>query len=358
MAINHSIILPVSMSVFASVVKLYPFSNVIQAAQRYFVTLDPVLNSYYSLSTLVTLSGDFEISLEFSSTTGGQMLIGDDFNTNYYFRTDSDGVFIVYSNGTLHEFSTASFLDGKLHKVVFKLTGTSLNCFLDNVPSTARTITKSTAANNFKIGTNSVFNRMFDGVIANVKINDLTQTGNTFTFALDNEVSDFELSKESTIGNENIINGDFSDGLNNWTVTENGQTVEVIGGRLHIITDGTSAGVQQTTAPADVAVKLSFNYTAVSGALKVQVGSESFTVNETGYYEFATTPSNSNVFLYRSSGAAEGYFDNVSIKQIQGNSLTYVGIPTTNRELFQFDTPNWDNISPAPQVLPATLEVA
>ena len=42
------------------------------------------------------------------------------------------------------------------------------------------------------------------------------------------------------------------------------------------------------------------------------------------------------------------------------NSLTYVNIPTSIREQFQLssDATQWDNISPAPQELPATIEIA
>jgi hypothetical protein len=44
------------------------------------------------------------------------------------------------------------------------------------------------------------------------------------------------------------------------------------------------------------------------------------------------------------------------------NLLTYVGIPNSNRELFEFnaatDPDQWENISPSVQVLPAIIQVA
>jgi hypothetical protein len=40
------------------------------------------------------------------------------------------------------------------------------------------------------------------------------------------------------------------------------------------------------------------------------------------------------------------------------NTITYVNIPDSNRELFQNAVTQWDNISPLPQELPAVIEIA
>ena len=169
---------------------------------------------------------------------------------------------------------------------------------------------------------------------------------------------DIEYAVGTTFDSDIVVNGDFANGLADWEVTEGGQTVEVVDGRLHVITDGTSCGVKQTNGLPNVPVEITVDYTHVSGSLKIQVGSKSFVLNATGRYVFAHIAINSNIYCYRNSGAGEGYFDNFSIREIQGNAITWFGLPSNARELFQFNDPVWTNISPEPQQLPTTIEVA
>lgn len=145
----------------------------------------------------------------------------------------------------------------------------------------------------------------------------------------------------NTFGDNVVVNGDFSDGLNDWIVTDGGQTVEVVGGRLHIITDGTSCGVRQTNGLPDVAVELSFYYEAVSGSLKAQIGSLSFPVTETGHYTYITTAANANIYLYRNSGAGEGYFSNYKVREIEGNAITMKGLYPDQQNKYTLISKGW-----------------
>lgn len=120
------------------------------------------------------------------------------------------------------------------------------------------------------------------------------------------------------LGQELVVNGGFDSDLSGWSVTEPvGQVVEWDNGRLHIITDGTGCGVTQLVTPYESVRSFSLNYTHVAGSLKLQVGSVTYALNETKAYSFEVLPSaNSSVFLYRNTGIAEGYFDNVSAKEV------------------------------------------
>jgi hypothetical protein len=117
-------------------------------------------------------------------------------------------------------------------------------------------------------------------------------------------------------GKELIVNGGFDTDLSGWTITEAGQTVEWDNGRLHIITDGTGAGVQQTPFTDGQKYRVSLNYEAISGSLKYQVGSSGFPVSTTQAINSDYVADSPNFFLYRNSGSGEGYFDNVSAKEV------------------------------------------
>ena len=179
------------------------FANAVGVITKVFINLEPIAPAYYSLSTPWVTSGDFEIEVDFATTaSSGIMLIGDNFNTNYYFRTNSDGQFVAYSSGVLKTFLTANYQDGKLHNVKFILTGTSLVCVLDGVATAGQTIVPFIGANNFKVGTNSVLNRYFDGILSNVKLTDITTPANSLSFGLDELTGDIEYPAENVFGSE------------------------------------------------------------------------------------------------------------------------------------------------------------
>lgn len=210
-------------------------SPMVSAIQRYFITLDPILNSHYLLSTPWVATGDFEITIEFSATsTSLGVLVGNSASANPNIRIGANGVISI--NLSVGASGAGVYNDGKLHKLVLRVTGSNVLLTVDGVTEINTTMTPSSIT--FDVLGENTFGNYFNGILANTKLNDLAQSGNTFTFALDEPTSNTET-------------------------------------------------------------------------------------------------------------AAEG-----------GNSITYVGIPTTNRELFQLNVTQWDNISPPVQVLPATIVVA
>ena len=204
-----------------------PFDGLLS---RYFVTLDPVLNSHYEMAAPITFTGDFEIEVEFSTTnTANQILIGDNHNVNYYLNMDVDS-FNVLISGTQSTFffSPQTPHDGKLHKIKYKLVGVSLELFLDGISLGSQTVVPYTGASNFIIGNSNSVNFYFDGIIANVKLTDQSGASDVATtFKLDNSPA----AANYTYITELLANNTFTDNANarqylvatkGWIITDGG----------------------------------------------------------------------------------------------------------------------------------------
>jgi hypothetical protein len=305
-------------------------SNLVNLIQRVFINLEPAANSYYSLAAPVVFAGDFEISADFvtTSTSTENIFMGKALFLK--FRTNAGVVEALIGNGSAFVVDmtgdTQVYNDGKLHTAKLKKVGNLYTIHVDNV--LRQSVTDADAINLTIDNIGEAGGDYFNGIISNVKLTDLATPANSQEYALNQLAGNYELPVNNVLGGDVVVNGDFEDGLTDWEVTTAGQTVEVVAGRLHIVTDGTGAGVQQETLPAGVPVMLEFDYEAVSGSLKVQIGSESFVADTTGHYIFYGVPANNNLFAYRNSGAAEGFFDNISVKQVT-NTLTYQNIAET-----------------------------
>ena len=204
-----------------------PFDGLLS---RYFVTLDPVLNSHYEVAAPITFAGDFEIEIEFTITgTGNKIILGDSHTTSMFFNISSSA-FNVFIAGASQSFT---FLpqtprDGKLHKVKYKLVGTSLEVFLDGISLGSQTFTPYTGANDFIIGSSNSINNYFDGIIANVKFTDQSGASDVVTtFKLDNSPA----AANYTYSTEILDNNTFTDNANarqylvatkGWIITDGG----------------------------------------------------------------------------------------------------------------------------------------
>ena len=204
-----------------------PFDGLLS---RYFVTLDPVLNSYYEMAAPITFAGDFEIEVEFSTTnTNNQILLGDSHTASIYFNIDIGSINAHISGSqSAFTFGPQTPHDGKLHKVKYKLTGASLEVFLDGTSLGSHTFTPYTGANNFRIGNANSHNAYFDGIIANAKFTDKSGASDVVTtFKLDNSPA----AANYTYSTELLDNNTFTDNANarqylvatkGWIITDGG----------------------------------------------------------------------------------------------------------------------------------------
>ena len=141
------------------------------------------------------------------------------------------------------------------------------------------------------------------------------------------------------LGSEEVANGTFDTDLSGWNITDpSGVTVEREAGRLHIVTDGTGGGASQSALTIGKTYHIVFDYEAISGSLKLDAIISP--LNTTKTYSIIYTATQAPLTFYRLSGAAEGYVDNVTVKEVsvgEINGATYVDAQPTIPQLGMMD---------------------
>lgn len=123
-----------------------------------------------------------------------------------------------------------------------------------------------------------------------------------------------------------VENGTFDSDLSGWTIINpSGSTVEYSSARLRIVTDGVGAGVSQSIFDIGKTYYITFDYEAVSGALKLDSIINGLDITQT--YSTTWTATQQSLTFYRSSGAAEGYIDNVRVFEVDENDNVIQSLP-------------------------------
>ena len=318
-----------------------PFDGLLS---RYFITLDPVLNSHYEMAAPITFAGDFEIEAEFSTTnTNNQILLGDNHTTSMYFNIDIDS-FNVFISGTQSTFLFGSQtpLDGKLHKIKYKLVGVSLELFLDGISLGSQTVVPYTGASNFIIGSSNSVNFYFNGIIANAKFTDKSGASDVVTtFKLDQATANIEYSQENVFGSEEVVNGDFatdSDWTKGplWTINNGTAIYSAVSGSGNISQSNTTTTGKLYVVTVDVIQNdgtcslRTNNGTAVIGDA----------ITGTGLFSFVFLATGSQITFRAGFNTNPVIIDNVSVKEIT-NAVTYENIPQSASELYTLDGDTW-----------------
>ena len=214
-----------------------PFDGLIS---RYFVTLDPVLNSYYEMAQPITFAGDFEIEFEvlgqdltsdqslidssvFNKLVAGEILLYID-NPNGLDLLICDG-----ANGfTRQTFGGQSeILNNKLNTIFLNRLNGVITSKLNGVQLGGSITNSETIRFSEKLigGGNS---RYFDGIIANAKFTDKSGASDVVTtFKLDNSPA----AENYTYSTELLDNNTFPDNANarqylvatkGWIITDGG----------------------------------------------------------------------------------------------------------------------------------------
>ena len=140
----------------------------------------------------------------------------------------------------------------------------------------------------------------------------------------------------SELGSELVTNGDFSNGYIGWGLSGNpsNYSVEVVGydgktDALHFTTSDNNSGVNQIILQSNKPYLVKFDLKVISGNVYVGKSDNKVTgglLNPsewTSYEEYWT--SNDDYFRVYSSGGAEFYLDNVSVKQVDPNDEWILG---------------------------------
>jgi hypothetical protein len=181
-------------------------TNLLGVVSRYFVTLDPVLNSSYEMAQPITFTGDFEIEVEFSTTsTGGEnTLCGEELYLK--FRVANGSLQLLIGDGTQWRINATSgvgvFRDGKLHKAKLTKLGDVYKVFADGVEVISTSNTATVLPKVSFIGSARSNAYYFDGIIANAKFTDQSGASDVVTtFKLDQATANTESSVE---GNNSV----------------------------------------------------------------------------------------------------------------------------------------------------------
>ena len=178
-----------------------PFDGLLS---RYFVTLDPVLNSHYEMAAPITFTGDFEIEVEISTVTTDSLtiILASATDTDNYIAFTSAGAIRVKIGGISIDTSSGVLaIDGKLHTLKVKRVGLVLTKILDDVIVDTDTLDSILNMLTGEIARNSS-GFYFDGIIANAKFTDKSGASDVVTtFKLDQATANTESSIE---GNNSV----------------------------------------------------------------------------------------------------------------------------------------------------------
>ena len=210
-----------------------PFDGLLS---RYFVTLDPVLNSHYEMAQPITFAGDFEIEVEFSwddfATGGEDCLIGSSTGTSMIVvkganNATPNAVLLRGIAGTLDVVLYNGLTgDNKLQKLKAQYNAPNLTIIINGLSITH---TYSSYPVTFdQIGVRGVNQTYFDGIIANAKFTDKSGSSDVVTtFKLDNSPA----AANYTYSTELLDNNTFTDNANarqylvatkGWIITDGG----------------------------------------------------------------------------------------------------------------------------------------
>ena len=189
-------------------------TNLLGVVSRYFVTLDPVLNSYYEVASPITFTGDFEIEFEVSGQdlTSDQALIDSSvFNKLVageilLYIDNPNGLDLLICDGA-NGFNRQTFggqseiLNSKLNTISLNRLNGVITSKLNNVQLGGSITNSETIRFSEKLigGGNS---RKFNGIIANAKFTDQSGASDVVTtFKLDQATANTESSVE---GNNSV----------------------------------------------------------------------------------------------------------------------------------------------------------
>jgi len=204
-----------------------PFDGLIS---RYFVTLDPVLNSYYEMAQPITFAGDFEVEVEFKldSLTGEFNLFGSSSSDNW-FRIDATNGGFDWKIGASFKSNDGSYVfDNKLHKGIFRRIGSLAEVEIDGSLIISTVINQGAFEVSYISARQNLSSNFFDGIIANAKFTDKSGASDVVTtFKLNNSPA----AENYTYSTELLDNNTFLDNANarqylvatkGWIITDGG----------------------------------------------------------------------------------------------------------------------------------------
>ena len=198
---------------------------------RYFVTLDPVLNSYYELAAPITFAGDFEVEFTvYNNTTNNEQYLcfSELGGTLNYIRLDylNNSIDTTIGGAFTSGDGLSVFVVGKFNVIKVTRSNSIIKTFLNGV-LTRTTLNQNTGEILFNtLGVRHT--NYFNGIIANAKFTDKSGASDVVTtFKLDNSPA----AENYTYSTELLDNNTFPDNANarqylvatkGWIITDGG----------------------------------------------------------------------------------------------------------------------------------------
>ena len=322
-----------------------PFDGLLS---RYFVNLDPVLNSYYEMAAPITFTGDFEIEVEISTITTDSLTIifASATDTDNYIAFTAAGAIRVKIGGINTDTPSGVLpIDGKLHTLKIKRVGLVLTKILDDVIVDTDVLGSVLNMLISEIARNSAgaFD-YFDGIIANAKFTDKSGASDVVTsFKLDQATANTESSIEGNnsvtyinipqsarelytleddtwVGSELVTNGNFTTDLSSWSnISVN--TSWDNGTMLVSSPSSTEFSARQALAMTlGASYQVNFSIVETSGGpASVYLANDAggfFYETSIGYYSSIMTNTSSLIVAARVTTGTTVKFDNVSVKRV------------------------------------------
>ena len=172
---------------------------------RVLINLESTAGAFYELSQPFSPSGDFEVEVDFFTTTTSEVtLFGKSSDARGFLRLDGGRPSINFTVATgSNQFGSTNFADGLLHTLKLTLNSGVVQVFVDNVILGSATPTDVSNINFDNIGSKSG-SAFFNGIISNVKLTDLSTPANSLTFGLNELTSNTEINNGVTLTYNNI----------------------------------------------------------------------------------------------------------------------------------------------------------
>ena len=296
-------------------------------------------SQYGTLDTPIALVSGDTVEVEFATTTSGASM--------FLFSHSASASSVEFDAGNLLQLiggtvtidgtavadgaSVTSYQDGKIHTLIFTATGSGtvgyigqngagVNFFIGQILSIKFTDQSGSpdVITNYVFDSGSITEQFARGssTLKATLINFATTDWSRYTQQR-NITHDAGVIGEAWIGDNIVVNGTFDADLSGWTVTLGGQTVEWLAGQLHIVTDGSSCGVQQEVLVSGHKYFTKIDYVATSARLKAQHGSTFYNLDTTKTYKTITQADGEIFYIFRSPAVpAEGYIDNISVQHL------------------------------------------
>ena len=184
-------------------------SGIADAITEVFIDLSPTSEEFYSLGSPITFAGDFEFEFEISSTmTGNGIILGDSSGLDAFVNIHNTGGVLRVTLLGVNTYSTARVNTGKLEKIRGVKTGSTFYLYINGTLDTTSTGLSSGSVTFDRVGRfNSTSSLMFDGIISDVKLTDLTTPANSLEFKLDQLTASTETNNGVTLTYQNIGTG-------------------------------------------------------------------------------------------------------------------------------------------------------